>query len=69
MFIQSEVPIQPTDTAVEEVVNLLKEIEPLCPSKVGKLVEKNIFFRECFLELVVDSFAKSSLLDFLSIIR
>ena len=46
MFIQSEVPIQPTDTAVEEVVNLLKEIEPLCPSKVGKLVEKKTYLSE-----------------------
>ncbi len=34
VFIQSEVPITATDAAVDQVVKLLKELEPLCPSKV-----------------------------------
>jgi hypothetical protein len=35
-YIQSEVPITATDAAVDQVVKLLKELEPLCPSKVRK---------------------------------
>jgi hypothetical protein len=42
-YVQSEVPITATDAAVDQVVKLLKELEPLCPTKVKyvALVDSN----------------------------
>ena len=40
---QSEVPITATDAAVDQVVKLLKELEPLCPSKVKEITQ---FFKD-----------------------
>ena len=38
-LVQSEVPITATDAAVDQVVKLLKELEPLCPSKVKEITQ------------------------------
>ena len=42
-LVQSEVPITATDAAVDQVVKLLKELEPLCPSKVKEITQ---FFKD-----------------------